>query len=106
MCVKTNAQKVWGNPTVVVRADTPRLYIVQSPDGSTFTRNRCHHHEIPVPVTEHQFVPDVMSNGSPAPHTPKVVHRPKVISEPIREVLRLLVRLNQLFQPQLPGLVE
>ena len=82
--IKTDAQKVWGNPTVVVRADTPRSYIVQSPDGSTFRRNRRHLQEIPVPVTERQFVPDVASNGSPAPHTPKVAQRPKVISEPIR----------------------
>ena len=84
MRIKTDAQKVWGNPTVVVRADTPRSYIVQSPDGSTFRRNRRHLQEIPVPVTERQFVPDVASNGSPAPHTPKVAQRPKVISEPIR----------------------
>ena len=82
--IKTDAQKVWGNPTVVVRADTPRSYIVQSPDGSMFRRNRRHLQEIPVPVTECQFVPDVASNGSPAPHTPKVAQRPKVISEPIR----------------------
>ena len=84
MRIKTDAQKVWGNPTVVVRADTPRSYIVQSPDGSMFRCNRRHLQEIPVPVTEHQFVPDIASNGSPAPHTPKVAQRPKVISEPIR----------------------
>ena len=82
--VKPDAQKVWGYPTVVVWADTPRSYIVQSPDGSTFRRNRRHLQEIPVPVTECQSVPDVLSNGSPAPHTPKVAQRPKVISEPIR----------------------
>ena len=64
--------------------DTPRSYIVQSPNGSRFRRNRRHLQEIPVPITEHQFVPDVVSNGSPAPHTPKVAQRPKVISEPIR----------------------
>ena len=81
MRIKTDAQKVWGNPTVVVRADTPRSYIVQSPDGSTFRHNRHHLQEIPVPVTESQFVPDIASNGS---HTPKVAQRPKVISEPIR----------------------
>ena len=103
--IKTDAQKVWGNPTVVVRADTPRSYIVQSPDGSTFRRNRRHLQEIPVPVTERQFVPDVASNGSPAPHTPKVTQRPKVFLN-LLEVLSILVRLNQLFQPQLPGLVE
>ena len=80
----TDAQKVWGNPTVVVPADTLRSYIVQSPDGSMFRCNRRHLQEIPVPVTERQFVPDVASNGSPAPHTPKVTQRPKVISEPIR----------------------
>ena len=80
--IKTDAQKVY--PTVVVWADTPRLYILQSPNGSTFRRNRRHLQEIPVPVTERQFVPDVVSNGSPAPHTPKVAQRPKVISEPIR----------------------
>ena len=84
MHLKTNAQKVWGNPTVVVQADTPRSYIVQLPDGSTFRRNRQHLQEIPVPVTERQFVLDVVSNGSPASHTPKVAQRPKVISEPIR----------------------
>ena len=56
----------------------PRSYIVQSPDGSTFRRNRCHLQEIPVHVNERQ------SNGSPAPHTPKVAQRPKVISEPFR----------------------
>ena len=27
--IKTDAQKVWGNPTVVVRADTPRSYIIR-----------------------------------------------------------------------------
>ena len=85
MRVNTDAQKVWGNPTVVVRADTPRSYIVQSPDGSTFRGKRCHLQEIPVRVTERQFVPDVASNGSPAPHTTKVAQRPKVISEPIRD---------------------
>ena len=82
--VKTDAQKVLGYPTVVVWADTPRSYIVESPDGSTFRRNLRHLQEIPVPVTERQSVPDVLSNGSPAPHTPKVAQRPKVISEPIR----------------------
>ena len=55
-----------------------------SPDGSRFRRNRRHLQEIPVPVTKRQFVPDVACNGSPAPHTPKVAQRPKVISEPIR----------------------
>ena len=50
--IKTDAQKVWGNPTVVVRADMPRSYIIQSPDGSMFRRNRRHLQEIPVPVTE------------------------------------------------------
>ena len=84
MRIKTDAQKVWGNPTVVVRADTPRSYIVQSPDCSTFRRNRRHLQEIPVPVTKRQSVPDVASNGSQAPHTPKVAQIPKVISEPIR----------------------
>ena len=64
--VKTDAQKVCSNPTVVVRADTPRSYIVQAPAGSTFRSNRRHLQEIPVPVTERQFVPDVASNGSPA----------------------------------------
>ena len=48
--IKNDAQKVWANPTVVVRADTPRSYIVQSPDGSTFRHNRRHLQEIPVPV--------------------------------------------------------
>ena len=81
--IKTDAQKVWGNPTVVVRADTPRSYIVQSPDGSTFRCKQRHLQEIPVPVTKRQFVPDVVSNGSPAPHTSKVAQSPKVISEPI-----------------------
>ena len=65
--IKTDAQKVWGNPTVVVRVDTPRSYIVQSPNGSTFRRNRRQLQEIPVPVTERQSVPDVVSNGSPTP---------------------------------------
>ena len=78
---KPDAQKVWGNPKVVVQADTPISYIVHSPDGSTFRRNRHHLQEIPVPVTEGQFVPDVVSNSSPAPHMPKVAQRPKVISE-------------------------
>ena len=82
--IKTDAQKVWGYPTVVVRADTPRSYIIQSPDGSTFRRNQRHLQEIPVPVTQRQSVPDIVSNGSPAPHMPKVTQRPKVISEPIR----------------------
>ena len=82
--ITTDAQKVWGNPTVLVRADTPRSYIVQSPDGSKFRRNRRHLQEIPVLVTECQFVPDVASYVSPAPHTPKVAQRTKVISEPIR----------------------
>ena len=84
MHVKTDAQKVWGNPTIVVLADMPRSYIVQLPDGSTFRHNQRHLQEIPVPVTERQFVPDVISNASPAPHTPKVAQTPKVISEPIR----------------------
>ena len=53
MCIKTDAQK---------------LYIIQSPDGSTFRRNRCHLQEILVPVTKRQFVPDTVSNSSPAPH--------------------------------------
>ena len=84
MRIKIDAHRVWCNLTVVVLADTLRSYIVQAPDGSTFRRNLRHLHEIAVPVTERQFVPDVMSNGSPAPHTPKVAQRPKVISEPIR----------------------
>ena len=75
--IKTDVQKVWGNPTVLVRADTPRSYIVQSPDGSTFRRKRRHLQEIPLPVTELQFVPDVLSNGSPAQHTPKVFLKTK-----------------------------
>ena len=77
MHIKTDAQKVWGNPTVVVWADTRRSYIVQSPDGSTFRRKRRHLQEIPVPVTERQFVPDGLSNGSPAQHTPKVFLKTK-----------------------------
>ena len=81
---KNDAQKVWGKPIVVVRADTPRSYIVQSPDGSTLRRNRRHLQEIPVSFTQRQSVPDVVSNGSPAPHKPRVTQRPKVISEPIR----------------------
>ena len=84
MRVKTDAQKVWGNPTVVVRAGMPRSFIVQSPDGSTFERNQHHLQEIAVLVTERQSVLDVVSNDYPAPHTPKVAQRPKVISEPIR----------------------
>ena len=79
MPIKTD--EVLGNPIVVVRA---RSYIVQSPDGSTFRHNRHHLQEIPVPVTKCQSVQDVRSNGSPAPHTPKVPQRLKVISEPIR----------------------
>ena len=31
MRIKNDAQKVWGNPTVVVRADTPRSYIDSRP---------------------------------------------------------------------------
>ena len=84
MRIKTDAQKVLGNPTVLVWADTQRSYIVQSPNGSTFRRNRRNLQEIPVPITERQFVPDVALYGSPAPHTPKVAQRTKVISEPIR----------------------
>ena len=46
--------------------------------------NRGHLREIPVPVPKRQFVPDIASNGSPAPHMPKVAQKTKVISEPIR----------------------
>ena len=82
--IKTYAQKVWSNPTVVVGADTPWSYIVQSPDGSMFRHNRRPLQEVPLPVTKRQFVPDVLSNGSPVPHMPKVFQRPKVICEPIK----------------------
>ena len=105
MRVKNDVQKVWGNPTVVVQADTPRSCIIQSPNGSTFRPNLRHLQKIPVPVTVRQFVPDLVSNGSPAPHMPKVAQRPKVISELIRGS-QVIGHLNQLFQPQLPGLVE
>ena len=63
--IKIDAQKVWGNPTVVVRADTPRSYIVQSPDGPMFRRKRHHLQEIPVPITERQFVPDIVFSSAP-----------------------------------------
>ena len=103
--IKTDAQKVWGNPTVVVRADTPRSYIVQSPDGSMFRRNRRHLQEIPVPVTERQFVPASHLTVLQRPIRQRSLKDQKSFLN-LLEVLRLLVCLNQLFQPQLPGLVE
>ena len=75
MRIKNDSPKVWGNLTIVVRADTPRSYIGQSSDGSMFRRNRRHLQEIPVPVTERQFLPGVVSNGSPAPHMRKPAKR-------------------------------
>ena len=97
--VKNDAQKVWGNPTVVVR-----LYVVLSPDGSTFRRNRRHLQEITVPATECNLCQTSCLAVLQRPICQRSLKDQKSFLN-LLEVPRLLVRLNQLFQPQLPGLV-
>ena len=60
-------------------------YTIQLPNHSMVRYNQRHPQEIPVPVTDSQFVSDVLSKLSPAPHT---------------GVLKFLVHPNQLFQLQ------
>ena len=103
--IKTDAQKDWGNPTVVVRADTPRSFAYSHPtvlcsDATVVTYRKFLY---PLPnvnlcQTSHLTVPQ-------RPIRQRSLKDQKSFLN-LLEVLRLLVRLNQLFQPQLPGLVE
>ena len=102
MRIKTDAQKVWGNPTVIVRADTPRSYIVQVLRSAA------------TGVTYRKFLYPLSNVNLCQTSCLMVLQRP-ICQRSLKdqksflnllEVPRLLVCLNQLFQPQLPGLVE
>ena len=103
--IKTDAQKVWGNPTVVVRADTPRTISYSRPTVLLSDATGVTYRKFLYPL------PNVnLCQTSHLTVLQRPIHQRSLKDQKsflnLLEVLRLLVRLNQLFQPQLPGLVE
>ena len=95
--IKTDKQKVWGNPTVVVRAGMPIVYC-------TFAR-RFYVQTQPASPTGNSCTSYRTSTVLQHPIRQRSLKDKKSFLN-LLEVPRLLVRLNQLFQPQLPCLVE
>jgi len=70
--IKTDEQKLWSEPMKIVEAPASdqarRSYVVQTPQGNCYTRNRCHIQAIPEPQPEPSGSP-MQGRSQDAPKT-------------------------------------